>query len=60
MLTKERLFIIVVMLGWALTLWLLLGKTAVLAYLFIVVFAILSERVGEWMFTKGNKKGGKK
>lgn len=60
MLTKERLFIIAVMLGWGLLLGLLLGKTAVLAYLFIIVFALLSERVGEWMFIKGNKKGGKK
>lgn len=56
MLTKERLFIVAVMLSWGVLLWLLLGKTAVLAYLFIIVFAILSERIGEFMFIKGGKK----
>ena len=60
MLNKDGLSALLVGVFFGVLLWVLLGKTAVLAYLFIIVFAILSERVGEWMFIKGNKKGGKK
>lgn len=53
---KELFWVVVGTLFWAAILWLLFGREVVYAVIFVVVFALVSERIGNLLYYRSSKK----